>query len=240
MIKCMKNYGNNNYELSVVLPSYQEEENLRNLLPRLLKTLQSLGISYEVLVIDTIDSLDATKEVCELNKVRYINRRGGNYFGCAVRTGIEEASGHYVLFMDADGSHPPEFISELFSFANTYEVVIASRYIDKGNTENNFALILMSRIVNWTFSIVLDLPFKDVSNSFKIYRGKQLKSLTLISNNFEIVEEVLVKLRRTYPSMRFKEVPFVFKKRMFGETKRNLFVFIITYVITIFKLRFQL
>lgn len=229
----------NRFELSVVLPSYQEEENLRNLLPRLLTTLQSMGVASEVLVIDTIDPVDLTKEVCEQNGVRYISRRGGNYFGCAVRTGIEEASGRYVIFMDADGSHPPEFISELFCFADSYEVVIASRYIDKGNTENSFALILMSRIVNWTFSIVLNLPCKDVSNSFKVYRVEQLKSLNLTCNNFDIVEEILFKLRREHPAIKFKEVPFVFKKRMFGKTKRNLLVFILAYIFTILKLRFR-
>lgn len=227
------------FELSVVLPAYQEEENLRNLLPRLLKTLQVMGVSSEVLVVDTVDPMDMTRDVCEQNGVRYINRRGGNYFGCAVRTGIEEVNGRYVLFMDADGSHPPEFIPELFCFAHKYDVVIASRYIDKGNTENSFALILMSRIVNWTFSIVLNLPCKDVSNSFKVYRGEQLRSINLTCNNFDIVEEVLFKLRRAHPLIQFKEVPFVFKKRMFGETKRNLFVFILTYLFTIIKLRFK-
>jgi len=229
----------NTVELSVVLPAYQEEENLRNLLPRLLKTLDTLGVNSEVLVIDTLQPMDKTKEVCELNGVRYIPRRDGNYFGCAVRTGIDEARGHFVLFMDADGSHPPEFIPELFCFADQYDVIIASRYIAKGDTENSFALILMSKIVNWTFSLVLNLPCKDVSNSFKIYRRDQLKSITLSCNNFDIVEEILVKLRRRSSLIRFKEVPFVFKKRMFGETKRNLFVFILTYIFTIIRLRLR-
>ena len=164
-------------ELSVVLPAYQEEENLRNLLPRLLKTLKSMDISSEVLVIDTIDPMDMTKEVCEENGIRHIKRRVDNYFGSAVRTGIQEAQGKYIIFMDADGSHPPEFIPEIFCFAEKYDVVIASRYVDKGRTENSFALIIMSRVVNWTFSIVLNLPCKDVSNSFKVYRVHQLHLL---------------------------------------------------------------
>lgn len=229
----------NKIELSVVLPAYQEEENLRNLLPRLLKTLQSMGVRSEVLVIDTLESMDKTKEVCEQYGVRYVTRRGGNYFGCAVRSGIDDAKGHYVLFMDADGSHPPEFIPELFCFADKFDVVIASRYVDKGDTENSFALILMSRIVNWTFSLVLNLPCKDVSNSFKVYRSEQLKSIKLTCNNFDIVEEILFKLRRGNPRIQFKEVPFVFRKRMFGETKRNLFIFILTYIYTIIRLRFK-
>ena len=226
-------------ELSVVLPAYQEEENLRNLLPRLLKTLKSMDISSEVLVIDTIDPMDMTKEVCEENGIRHIKRRVDNYFGSAVRTGIQEARGKYIIFMDADGSHPPEFIPEIFCFAEKYDVVIASRYIEKGRTENNLLLIIMSRVVNWTFSIILNLPCKDVSNSFKVYRGEQLKNIKLTCNNFDIVEEILFKLLRVHPLLRFKEVPFVFKKRMFGVTKRNLFLFIITYIFTIIKLRFK-
>lgn len=229
----------NSLDLSVVLPAYQEEENLRVLLPRLLKTLKSMDLSYEVLVIDTINPIDMTKEVCEINQVRYLNRGVDNYFGSAVRTGIKEANGKYIIFMDADGSHPPEFIPELFCFADKYDVVIASRYVDKGRTENSLALIVMSRIVNWTFSIILNLPCKDVSNSFKVYRGKQLKNIKLTCNNFDIVEEILFKLRRSQSLMTFKEVPFVFKKRMFGKTKRNLFIFIITYIFTIIKLRFK-
>jgi dolichol-phosphate mannosyltransferase len=229
----------NKIDLSVVLPAYQEEENLRNLLPRLLETLRTIGVSSEVLVIDTRDPMDMTKAVCELNGVRYIKRRESNHFGCAVRTGIAEAKGEFILFMDADGSHPPEFIPELLCFSDRYDVVIASRYVAEGNTENSFALILMSRIVNWTFSMVLNLPCKDVSNSFKVYRGEQLKSINLTCNNFDIVEEVLFKLHRKYPLIQFKEIPFVFKKRMFGDTKRNLFVFILTYVFTIIKLRFR-
>lgn len=229
----------NNIELSVILPAYQEEENLKNLLPRILQTLQTMGVHAEVLVIDTMEPMDQTKAVCEQHGVRYVTRRGGNYFGCAVRTGIEEAHGRYVIFMDADGSHPPEFIPELFCFAEEYDVVIASRYVENGNTENSLALILMSRIVNWTFSLVLNLPCKDVSNSFKVYRGEQLNSIKLTCNNFDIVEEILFKLHRGNSKVQFKEVPFVFKKRMFGETKRNLFVFILTYIYTIVKLRFK-
>jgi dolichol-phosphate mannosyltransferase len=226
-------------ELSVVLPAYQEEENLRNLLPRLLETLKTMDVSSEVLVIDTNNPMDRTKEVCDDNGIRHIKRRVDNYFGSAVRTGIQEAQGKYIIFMDADGSHPPEFIPEIFCFAEKYDVVIASRYIDKGRTENSLLLILMSRVVNWTFSIVLNLPCKDVSNSFKVYRGQQLKNVKLTCNNFDIVEEILFKLRRAHPLMSFKEVPFVFKKRMFGETKRNLFVFILTYIFTVIKLRFK-
>lgn len=229
----------NNIVLSIVMPAYQEEQNLRVLLPRLLKTIDTSSILSEIIVVDTQLPMDKTSDVCEEFGVRHLKRSGDNTFGSAVRTGILEARGEYILFMDADGSHPPEFIVELFRYAAENDVVIASRYIDKGNTENSLALIIMSRIVNWSFAVVLNLPCKDVSNSFKVYRASQLKAIELRCDNFDIVEEILFKLKRNNPSIKFKEIPFLFKKRMYGETKRNLFVFIITYLITIIKLRFR-
>jgi len=64
-----------------------------------------------------------------------------------------------------------------------------------------------------------------------------LKSLDLYCMNFDIVEEILFKLARAKKDLRIREVPFAFKKRMFGETKRNLPWFMLTYVYTMFRLR---
>jgi dolichol-phosphate mannosyltransferase len=223
--------------LSVVLPAYSEEENLRLLLPRIQSELHKLGCTWEVIVVDTIQPLDHTPEVCEQNLVRYVPRRGGNEFGDAVKTGIAEAQGEFILFMDSDGSHPPEFIRSLFVHATHNDVVIASRYIAGGFSENNAPLIWMSRILNLTYSIVLNLKCKDVSNSFKIYRAILLKSLRLRCSNFDIVEEILFRIKREHPNLRIHEVPFSFKKRMFGQTKRNLIWFMLTYLFTLIRLR---
>ena len=230
-------------QLTVALPAYLEEENLRLLLPRLHHTLETYGkalpsFTFEILVLDTEKPLDKTQDVCKaFSSVRYIRRRGGNTFGDAVRTGIADSKGESVIFMDADGSHTPEFIPELLARAQGNDVVIASRYTEGGYTENSASLVWMSRILNVTYSLVLGLKCKDVSNSFKLYQGAALRSLKLKCNNFDIVEEILYKLKRKQPALRIAEVPFTFKKRMFGETKRNLLAFILTYVVTIIKLR---
>lgn len=230
----------NDLKLSVVIPSYMEEENLRQLLPRVTAVLSGLGISGEVLVVDAMNPLDATREVCDACGVTYLNRSGGNYYGDAVRTGIRHAAGEYVVFMDADGSHPPEFIRKLWGSAleNGCDVVIASRYVEGGATDNSRILVLMSLLVNVIYSMVLNLHCKDVSNSFKLYRAEQLKRLRLRCQNFDIVEEVLFKIRRDNPDARFMEIPFTFRKRMFGNTKRNLFAFVFSFIVTLIKLRF--
>jgi len=147
-------------------------------------------------LFDTRTPLDNTQIVCEENNVKYINRKNGNTYGDAIRTALNYANGKNVLFMDADGSHSPEFIKNMYLNFNGYDVVIASRYIDGGRSDNGKLLIFMSWCVNTMYSILFSLKCKDVSNSFKLYNGDALRSLTLKCNNFDIVEEILIKLKR--------------------------------------------
>ena len=158
----------NSIVLSVVLPSYEEEENLNNLIPDIQEVLKSMKVSNEIIVIDTEKKIDKTQEVCNKYKCKYVSRVGGNSYGNAIRTGIDRSKGSFLLFMDADGSHDPKFIPDLYRHIDNYDVVVASRYIDKGDTENNFISTLMSKTLNVTYSLILGIPCKDISNSFKI------------------------------------------------------------------------
>ena len=225
-------------DLSVILPSYNEEENLRLLLPRIRRACADLTDAHEILVVDTVAPMDGTPELCAEQGVRYVARTGGNLYGDAIRTGIAEARGHRVIFMDADGSHPPHFLHDLWARRDEAEIVVASRYVKGGFTENSAALVWMSWIVNVGYRVVLGIRCKDVSNSFKLYPGPALKELELRCGNFDVVEEILYKMVKRNPRFRIVEVPFSFKKRMFGQTKRNLLAFIFSYVVTLFRLRF--
>lgn len=225
------------YDLSVIIPSYLEEENLRVILPRLKGVLSLLDMASEVIVVDSLEQLDNSEKVCLENQVNYAKRENSNYYGDAIRTGVKLARGKYIIFMDADGSHSPEFILTLIPYRNDYDVVMASRYVDGGMTDNNKLLILMSKMVNVLYSVVLGLNCKDVSNSFKLYSASLLKDLSLYSNNFEIIEEMLFKVKRRKKALKIKEVPYFFKQRMFGHSKRNLFLFAISYFVTLIKLR---
>jgi len=222
------------------MPAYLEEENLRILLPRVKKVLAELTSESEIIVVDTEKPMDGTPEACAENGVTYINRTGSNTYGSAIRSGIAKAQGESIIFMDADGSHYPAFIKELWAERVNNDIVIASRYIEGGHTENSAALVLMSKIVNWGYAFVLGIKAKDVSNSFKLYRGKYLKELTLKCDNFDVVEEVIYKIIKKHKDCKIKELPFSFKQRMFGETKRNLPQFVVTYILTLIRLRFNL
>ncbi len=223
-------------EVSVVIPSFLEEENLRLILPRLRQVLTSSGRSFEVLVVDTPKPLDNTRAVCEANGVEYHPRDGGDRYADAVRTGIALARGRSILFMDGDGSHAPEFIPRLLEHSESHDVVVASRYVEGGATENPLLLIWMSRVLNVVYGRVLRIPCRDVSNSFKLYRADRLKPLTLVCSHFDVIEEILVKISIAWPGVRIKEVPFVFKARMSGVTKRDLVTFTLSFVATLGRL----
>ena len=220
-------------KLSLVIPSFEEEKNLKNLLPKIKKKL--LGISYEILVIDTQKKRDKTDQIAKINKVKYINRKPDNSYGAAIRTGVEEAKGEFILFMDADGSHEPLYIPKLLECVDKYDIVSASRYIQGGKTDNPPILNLMSLILNKTYAFILEIPMKDISNSMKIYRSNDLKAVNLVSNNFDIIQEIIIKIS-SLRKCKIKEIPFYFKKRNKGKTKRDLVKFIFSYITTIYKL----
>ena len=222
-------------DLSVVIPAYREAENLRLVLPQLQSSLAGLGVSHEILVIDSKTPLDDTQEVCTANQVQCFARRENDYYGAAVREGIRRSSGKYVVFMDADGSHPSEFISQLYTYAGQFDIVIASRYTQGGSTENPVGLVILSRVLNLAYVLILGMRCSDVSNSFRLYDGAFLRLLTLRCNHFDIVEEILVSAAMQRPTLSIKEIPFAFQKRLLGESKRDHLVFYASLIKTLLR-----
>ena len=225
-------------EISVVLPAYREAENLSNILPELCAVLRAIGKTFEVLVVDTVEPTDNTAEICRQNGVTCIARENGNMYGDAIRTGIAHAKGRYIVVMDADGSHDPRVIRRMYRVMTEQKpgLVIGSRYCKGGMTDNNAVLRFMSWVLNVTYRVIFGLRVKDVSDSFRMYRAKQLKTLELSCDNFDIVEEILILLHDRWPRARIIEIPISFNKRAAGESKRDLVKFIFSYLQTIRRL----
>ena len=232
-------------ELSIVLPCYQEMENLKILLPQLIEVIKKMEVITEIIVVDTMKPMDDTKALCNslVNEshveVCYIPRRKGNMYGDAIRTGITSARGTYILVMDADGSHAPLDVERLYNEIKKdgYDIVIGSRYVQGGNSHNGLALKCMSYALNITYKIMFGLKLRDISNSFRIYISDKLKSLDLECDNFDVVEEILIRLKSKYPHILIKEIPVYFNKRLFGKSKRDLIKFVFSYIQTIFRLK---
>ncbi len=224
-------------ELSVVMPAYREADSLRTLLPRLIPAIAALTAEAEIIVADSMTPLDDTEAVCRENGVIHLPRTGGESYGDAVCSGIAASRGRLVLLMDADGSHNPAFVASLWQQRDRADIVIGSRYVKGGSTENPAILILMSRMLNLAYRFAFRLPAYDVSNSFRLYHGQPLRNLHLVSKNFDIVEEILIRLVYGPSHSTVVEVPVTFEQRKAGESKRNLLVFLASYVDSMRKMQ---
>lgn len=218
--------------ISVVLPAYMEEENLKAILPKIREYLKEKD--FEIIIVDTQQPMDNTKLVCEENGCRYLPRTGGEYYGDAIRTGIDGAKKEYTVIMDADGSHDPMDILRFYEEMESgkWDLIIGSRYCKGGNTCNTWILRAMSRVLNMVYKLAFRLSVEDVSDSFRMYKTSQLKKLELHCQNFDIVEEILILLTTYNKEFRIKEVPIVFNKRAAGKSKRNLLKYIFSYLTT--------
>jgi dolichol-phosphate mannosyltransferase len=232
------------YSLSVVIPAYEENENLKVLIPLILAELKKLPLtSFQILVVMRLNEERDSLRAIELLGARSIKRVGDDSFGSAIKTGVNVCgrSSSHLLFMDADGSHSPHSIPKLWKASHEYsaDVVIASRYVKGGSTANSWMQIQMSRALNAIYSIVLGIGAKDISTNFKIYKTELLENLDLRCSNYDIVEELLLKIKRKKKNLVLVEIPDHFEQRLSGQSKRKLSVFIASYVITLFRLRFM-
>ncbi|MBR3104099.1 MAG: glycosyltransferase [Lachnospiraceae bacterium] len=229
--------------ISMVLLSYKEEENLRVFLPQIREKLQECGEPYEIVVIDSMEPLDDSKKVCEENGVRYVNQEKAG-FGGAFRTGIRYAEYRKFFIMDSDGSHNPVYIPDIYRIfmAERADVAIGSRYTEGGVNNDSITSQIMSHILNTVYGFVLGIRAKDMSTDFRLYHTCRLKEVEpeLICKNYDVLQEVLLKLKLKKQArgkkLKVVETPITFDKRLFGNSKRRLIAFIISYMKSVFYL----
>ncbi|HNT86989.1 MAG TPA: glycosyltransferase [Candidatus Hydrogenedentes bacterium] len=208
-------------ELSVIIPSMNEALNLRLLLPALKETLDAIGPRYEVLVVDK-DSPDGTEQVVVEAGARYICETTPGY-GAALLRGVREARGEYLITMDADLSHPAQFIRDLWAARDRADVLIASRYVPGGNADQPLGRYLLSRVLNAFFRIGLSLNARDLSSGFRLYHRRVFRDIRPLHTNFVILVEILIEALRR--GRRFAEVPFHYQPRGQGRSHAQVVQF---------------
>jgi glycosyltransferase involved in cell wall biosynthesis len=170
-------------DLSIVIPSYNEELRLPATLERIACFLPNLGGETEILVVDD-GSKDRTAEVAEsfrktLPSLRVISNGVNRGKGFSVRRGMLEARGRMVLFTDADLSAPIEEAPKLIVALENYDVAIGSRALDRSlitiheSRFREFAGIVFNKIVR----VILRLPFVDTQCGFKAFRRERCQIL---------------------------------------------------------------
>lgn len=202
--------------VSIVIPTYNEKENIQKLIPMIFQTLKKAGIRGEVIVVDD-NSPDRTwKAAEELGKrfpVKVVKRKGKLGLSSAVIEGFKIAKGDALGVMDADHSHPVDVLPDMVKGLERFEMTVGSRHVRGGDIENWSA----KRKIISKVAITMAKPLtklKDTTSGYFMIRRDVLEGPALNPKGFKICLEVAVK-----SGARIKEVPIVFKDRLHGESK---------------------
>lgn len=222
-------------DLTVIVPTLNEEGSLRLVLPRLFDTFRRLGIRGEVLVVDG-RSKDATIAVAEAGGARVLTQTGRG-LGGALREGLLAANSPWVAVVDADGSHPPEILADMWASRGGADLVIASRYIPGGSAVMGPVRQVLSRSLNVVARLVLNLPARDSSGGFRLYRAELARAAAAeaTANDFTIQQELLVGILAR--GGKVLEIPFRYEPRLDGVSKASALKLAPAYVRMLLKLR---
>lgn len=202
--------------VSLIIPTYNEAENIKRLLPEVERYLKD--ISYEVIIVDDNSPDETWKMARNFKNVRVIRRMGERGLATAVIRGFHEAKADVIGVMDADLSHPPSKLPELVKpiLNKKYEVVVGSRLIRGGAVEEwpfirkmtSFGARLLARPLT---------PVKDIMSGFFFFHRSVIKGVELKPVGYKILLEILVKGH--YQDA--LEIPFIFRNREVGQSKLN-------------------
>ncbi len=207
--------------ISVILPTFNEAENLPIIVPAILEQLQKASIEAEVIVVDD-NSPDQTAEVAkslaDYYSVRVLCRRDKRGLASAVLDGFRLSKAEVCLVMDADGSHPVERLPDMVRpiLENRADITVGSRAIAGGSIEQ---WTWLRRLVSKGAGMMARglTPMTDPTSGFMAIRRDFLANLKLDPIGWKIVLEIVVKAS----PCRLIEVPIVFRDRRHGQSKFN-------------------
>jgi len=218
-------------DLSIVILTSEEVENIQRILPEVKLTTEILTKDYEILIIDN-NSRDGTDGAAQALGAQVIKQKSPG-FGNALKEGFREAKGNAILTLDADFSHPPEFILSLWNHRKN-DIVIASRWVKGDGSDQSSSRKFLSLFMNIVFRAVCGIETRDLNSNFRLYRREAIASLPLEGTHFEILPEILIKARaRGYT---IKEVPFHYRQRKKGSSKLRILTFGYSYFIMLLRL----
>jgi dolichol-phosphate mannosyltransferase len=193
--------------LSVVILTNDGTDDLASLTPGIHSALDSLAITYEV-IIAAGQADENIRQVIQQNQSGIIFLPVNNY-GNAIVAGIKQAVGDYIIFMDADQTHPAPFLIDLWNVRNTADVIIASRYMSNGQAQMPMVRKVLSKVLNTVFSHGLNLNVRDMSSGFRLYKSHIIKNLVTECDGYDVLQEILVKL--LMEGYLIREIPFSYQ-----------------------------
>lgn len=213
---------------SVILPTYNERENLPIIYYLIDKVFNEAKLSYEVVIVDD-SSPDNTLEVAQAiqksygdKHVQIVSRKGKLGLGTAYIAGLKAAKGDRIVLMDADLSHHPKFIPQMVQLMDEtkVEIVTGTRYALGGGVYGwDMKRKLTSKGANFLADFLLNPGVSDLTGSFRLYERKVLEQVLpqIQCKGYAFQMEIIVRSKKA--GFKVNEVPITFVDRIYGESK---------------------
>jgi glycosyltransferase involved in cell wall biosynthesis len=224
--------------MSIVIPAYNEERFIGDLLEKIkVVDTESLGISKQIIVVNDC-SADRTSEIVQnaistgFSEVTLIEHHKNAGKGRAVRTGLDQATGDYIIIQDADLEYDPEDYLSMLNplLADEADVVYGSRYLkhpDAGILKNlltgkhaaqSWVAYLGGQSLSFIARLFVPMYISDTVTAYKLFKAPILKEMTLETTGFETDHEISCKVLAQ--GFRIKEVPISYFPRTVEEGKK--------------------
>ncbi len=232
----------NNTQVSIIIPTYNESQNIIQILKSIKENLPKNFITQAIVVDDNSpdgtgrivdDYLKNFKKMADYT-IEVIHRKAKDGLGSAILKGISQARGDTIVVMDSDFSHPPQIIPKLIESIKKYQydIAVASRYIKGGKIQGwSLKRKLMSKFATLIAKKGLGIDTKDPMSGFFAFKRNIIKELNMDGIGYKILLEILVKTK----GVNVKEIPYTFQDRELGSSKLTMRI-ILDYYKSVWKL----
>lgn len=213
---------------SVILPTYNERENLPIITYLIAKTFTENKLDWEIVIVDDA-SPDGTQEVAKQliklygeDHIQLRPRAGKLGLGTAYMHGLKYVTGNFVIIMDADFSHHPEAIPEFIKKQKegNYDIVTGTRYAGDGGVYGwDLKRKLISRGANFLATVVLRPNVTDLTGSYRLYKKDVLAKIIEVTKSKGYVFQMEMMVRARALGFTIAEVPISFVDRIYGDSK---------------------
>jgi len=219
----------NNAQISIIIPTYNESQNILQILKSIKDNLPKNFVTQTIVVDD--NSPDGTGKLVEdylknIKKmadytIEIIHRKAKDGLGSAILKGIQHAKGDTIVVMDCDFSHPPHIIPKLIESIKKYQydIVVASRYIKGGKIQGwSLKRKTMSKFATLIAKKGLGINTHDPMSGFFAFKRNIIKGLNIDAIGYKFLLEILVKTK----NVSIKEIPYTFQNRELGSSKLSI------------------
>lgn len=207
-------------DYSIVIPAHNEERNIQPLLNRLYSTLKKTRKKFEIIIVND-NSVDNSWQLLQklqrrIKELKPINRTEKPGVGYAIRKGLSKAQAKFIITLDGDLSHDPNEIPKFLSAIHNCDMVCGSRYVHGGKANMSLSRKIISGTFNILFRKLIDLPVKDFTSGFRMYKREIIDRIHLKSKEYGIFIEIPIKAH--LEGFKLKEVPIHYHKRSEGKS----------------------